>query len=408
MRWTNFFHVYQPPAWDEAIIRRAATEAYLPLINTLQRRPKVKVTLNVAGALIEQLTELGRHDVLTGWRQLAEAGQIELVGSAMYHPILPLLPTSEIVRQLDLQDQLGRSVFGAAFKPVGFYAPEMAYGPALEALLLERGYRWIILDEIAAGRGLDQIDFRRRYRTAGGLGLVFRNRYLSDYLSFGANIDQPEKALRAIQDDGRSRQELVTAMDGENLGHHRPGVDRLWELLVTWPEVSAATVSEYHQSLTTEEVLEPQASSWSSLAHEVSANIPYGLWNHPDNPIHKLQWQLTALVIDSVREAGRDPGYDAARRLLDRSLTSDKFWWASASPWWDMTIVIRETQRLADVLGPLTHLPPKIKNQAERLMQQTAATVELWNKTGLAKRRQATYLQQTGAVRFMGGKQVRA
>lgn len=406
MRWTNFFHVYQPPAWDEAIVRRVANESYLPLIAILQRHPKLHITLNITGALIEQLTELGLHDVLIGWRQLVEAGQVELVGSAMYHPILPLLPMTEAVRQLDLQDQLGRSVFGAAFKPAGFYAPEMAYGPTLEALLLERGYQWTILDEIAAGRGLGQIDFRRRYRTAGGLGLVFRNRFLSDYLSFGADIDRPERALRAIQDDRRSRQELVTAMDGEDLGHHRLGVDRLWELLVTRPGVTTATVSEYCRALTVEETLEPQASSWSSLVPEVSADIPYGLWNHPDNPIHKRQWELTYLAIDAVRQASRDSGYDAARRLLDRALTSDKFWWASASPWWDMTIVIRETQRLIDVIAPLTHLAPKIKNRAERLMQQVAATVERWDKTGLAKRRQETYLEQTGDVRYLGGRKI--
>ncbi|MBI5467161.1 MAG: hypothetical protein HY975_03025 [Candidatus Kerfeldbacteria bacterium] len=405
MRWTNFFHIYQPPAWDEAIVRRAANEAYLPLINILQRRPKLRVTLNITGALIEQLTELGLNNVLVGFRQLAEAGQVELVGSAMYHPILPLLPTEEIVRQIDLQESLCRSVFGRAFHPRGFYAPEMAYGPVLDRLLLDRGYEWIIVDEIASG-SIGQLRFDRQYTAASGLGLVFRNRHMSDYLSFGANIDQPEQAIATIQHDDRSRAELVTAMDGENLGHHRPGVDRLWELLATWPDVTSATVSEYRHDLPKVITLDPHPSSWSSLDYELRADIPYGLWNHPDNPIHKLQWQLTYLVIEAVGGANTDPGYDAARRLLDRALTSDKYWWASASPWWDMTIVIRETQRLIDVIAPLTHLSARIRNQSERLMQQVAATVELWDKTGLAKRRQATYLRQTGDVKYMGGQKI--
>lgn len=407
MRWSNFFHIYQPPAWDEAIIRRVSVEAYLPLVNILRQHRDVHITLNIAGALIEQLTALGLNEVLAGIRQLTERGQIELVGSAKYHPILPLLPAAEAARQIELQEEICRSVFGPAFHPRGFYAPEMAYSQSLEQLLLDRGYRWVILDEICSGHPLGQVPFDRRYYTAGGLEVVFRNRWLSDFLSFSATVERPEQTVEAIQGDPRSRIGLVTAMDGENLGHHRSGVDRLWEILVTWPDIETTTVSEHLAKLERKEPLAVRDGSWSSQPAEIQANIPFGLWNHPENPIHRLQWQLTHLVVTAVREAESDPAVEVARRLLDQALTSDKYWWASASPWWDMTIVIRETQRLADVLSTLTHLTPKTKNSAERLMQQVAMTVELWEKTGLAKRRQSTYLQNSGDVRYMGGQRLR-
>jgi len=406
MRWSNFFHIYQPPAWDETIIRRACNEAYQPLVNILQQHPEIKITLNVTGALLDQLTALGLGSVLQGIRQLAERGQIELVGSAKYHSILPLLPIDEAQRQIELQEEVCRQVFGPSFQPQGFYAPEMAYSSSLEKMLLDRGYTWIILDEICSGEPLGQTTLDKRYITPGGLGIVFRNRYLSDFLSFSATIDQPEKSVAAIQGDPRSQTGLVTAMDGENLGHHRAGVDRLWEILVTWPEMTTATISEYRKNLSVEEVIHLHDGSWSSQPKEMLANIPFGLWNHPENPIHKLQWQLTHHVISVVRAASEDPTYEVARRLLDQALTSDKYWWASASPWWDMTIVIRETQRLVDVLATLTRIQPKMMNTAERLMQQVATTVELWEKTGLAKRRQSTYLEKTGDVRYMGGKKV--
>lgn len=406
MRWSNFFHIYQPPAWDEAIVRRASAEAYIPLLNVLRQHPTLKITLNITGALIEQLTALGLGEVLTGIRQLAERGQIELVGSAKYHPILPLLPPEEIIRQIDLQTQTCRSVFGPAFAPVGFFAPEMAFASLLEPILLERGYQWVILDEICSGQPLGSTKFDAKYRTSRGLGVVFRNRYLSDFLSFSATIDQPERSVEAIQGDERSAAGLVTAMDGENLGHHRAGVDRLWEVLVTWPEIETVTVSEYRRGLKPEQTIVVHDGSWSSQPDELRSGIPFGLWNHPENPIHRLQWQLTHLVIKTVAESGSDPAVSVTRRLLDQALTSDKYWWASASPWWDMTIVIRETQRLVDVLSTLTHVAPRVMNSAERLMQQVATTVELWEKTGLAKRRQATYLQHTGDVRYMGGRRV--
>ena len=404
MRWSNFFHIYQPPAWDETIIRRACAESYEPLVNILRQHQEVKITLNITGALIDQLAALGLNSVLTGIRRLAENRQIELVGSAKYHPILPLLPPAEAIRQIELQEEVCRHAFGSVFAPQGFYAPEMAYSSSLEKILLDRGYRWVILDEICSGQPLGSVQFDRRYTTPGGLGVIFRNRYLSDFLSFSATIDQPEKSVAAIQQDPRSAGGLVTAMDGENLGHHRAGVDRLWEILVTWPEMATETLSEYRARLATEEMITPHDGSWSSQPEELLANIPFGLWNHAANPIHKLQWQLTHHVIAVVRAAAEDPTFEVARRLLDQALTSDKYWWASASPWWDVTIIIRETQRLVDVLATLTKVQPKIMNTAERLMQQVATTVELWEKTGLAKRRQNTYLEQTGAVHYMAGK----
>lgn len=406
MRWSNFFHIYQPPAWDEAIVRRATAEAYEPMVRILREHPSVHITLNITGALIDQLVALGLDRVLRDIRELTKKGQIELVGSAKYHPILPLLPINEARRQIELQAETCRKVFGDVFQPTGFFAPEMAYNPELESLLLDMGYSWIILDEVCSGQGIGKLAMNKRYTTPGGLGVVFRNRFLSDFLSFSAGIDHPELAVAAIQNDVRSSTGLVTAMDGENLGHHRVGVDRLWEVLVTWPEIEAVTISEYRQSLADEETLTVCAGSWSSQEHEIAAGVPFSLWKNPDNQIHTLQWQLTHTIIDAVEAAGNDPTHDIAQRALDQTLTSDKYWWASASPWWDMTIVIRETQRLADVLGSLTNPPMKALHAAERIMKQVATTAELWEKTGLAKRRQTSYLQTSGDVRFMGGAKV--
>ncbi|MBI2985026.1 MAG: hypothetical protein HYY50_05390 [Candidatus Kerfeldbacteria bacterium] len=408
MRWVNFFHIYQPPQWDEDIIRQAAAEAYWPLVHILERHPTVKITLNIAGALTEQLLELGYDDFLSAVRRLLERGQIELVGSASYHPILPLLPLHEVRRQIELQDELHRRVFGPAYAPKGFYPPEMAFQPELEPLLLEMGFQWVVLDELAVGDAIGQASPLKRYRTTSGLGVVIRNRPLSDYLSFSARLDDHRSAFETLSSDARSAAWLVTAMDGENLGHHRHGVDRLWEFTITHNRVTTATVSEYYRQLTTEMSVKLQASSWSSQIWELRSRVPYGLWNHPNNPIHQLQWELTNVIIATVHRSAVDPNFDAARRLLDRSLTSDKYWWASASPWWDMTIVIRETQKLADVVAPLTTVPTATKNQVARLMSQITKTSERWEKTGLAKRRQATYLRATGDVRYMGGRQVTA
>jgi len=400
MRWYNFFHIYQPPAWNEDIIRRVARESYQPILAILEKHGHLRITLHISGSLTEQLQALGLHSILDRIKQLVIGKQIELVGGAMYHPILPLLPTEEFRRQCELQHELHESVFGLR-SPQGFYCPEMAYDPRLEKTLVDMGYAWVILDELCGGKPLGELDLSHPYISTGGLKYIFRNRLVSDWLSFRSDIHQPAASADVIANDGRSRVALVTAMDGENLGHHRHGVDRLWEELVTAPTVETAVLSDLAASAS--QNLQPRSGSWSSQYYELSADIPFGLWSHPRHPIHQSQWELTYLVMKTIQASKQDPYYPAARRLLDRALCSDRYWWASAQPWWDPVIVIRETQKLADAVSPLASTPVSTKKAIEELMTDITTTVTNWEGAGLAKQRQATYLQGSGDVRYMGG-----
>ncbi len=405
MQWLNFFHIYQPPAWDEAIIRRVTNESYRPVLSILEAHPSLKITMNITAALSEQLEALELGDVLDRFRALIARGQVELVGSAMYHPILPLLPADEIRRQIQLQEAFHGRIFGPSFRPRGFYCPEMAYAPSLDPILRALGYEWIILDEVCGDGTVGRLPIDRPYTTPGGLRVIFRNRHISDYLSFSSDLGNPADGLRAISEDKRSRELLITAMDGENLGHHRHGVEKLWEFLVTYPGVTTATISEFVNAGPAAP-LSARAGSWSSQPRDIEHDIPYSLWSHPDNPVHRDQWALTNAVIKIVSAAASDPNYSAARRLLDRALASDRYWWASASPWWDLSIILRETQKLADAIGPLTSIPASSRNAVEQIVQQISVSVELWERTGLAKKRQQAYLEDTGDVRYMGGGQV--
>lgn len=406
MRWVNFFHIYQPPGWNEEIIRKVARESYQPIADVLRRNPNAKLTLNFSGSLIEQLAALGYDELLATYRRLIERGQIELVGTAMYHPILPLIPEAEIRRQIEFNHDIHQKIFGLKRFPKGFFAPEMAFAPSLVPVLQDLGFEWIVVDETVLQGRIGQARFDQRHQTDSGFTIVVRNHPVSNYFAFSTDIDNFELTHQTLTTDERSTNWLVTAMDGEIIGHHRPGADRLWEKLLQADDITTATISAYIDELKGREVVEPISSSWSSQESELERKIPFGLWDHPENPIHQLQWKLTRLVIDAVHRSLTDPAYAAARQLLDRALASDKYWWASASPWWDMPIVLRETQKLADVIDPLTTLPVEIKNQVAKCMDEVTKTVEHWERDGLAKQRQATYLKDTGAVRYMAGERV--
>jgi len=142
--WVNFLHFYQPPFLSPALLKIIIKESYEFILKHLEKYPNRKLTLNISGSLTEHLKKEDQS-VLNRLKKLVVDGQVELVSSAKYHPILPLLPLMEVKRQIKLHDDINRAVFGAAYQPTGFYLPEMAYSRPVAELLGERLWNTVIL-----------------------------------------------------------------------------------------------------------------------------------------------------------------------------------------------------------------------------------------------------------------------
>ncbi|CAN5755190.1 glycoside hydrolase family 57 protein [soil metagenome] len=85
-------------------------------------------------------------NLLPVFRELRDAGVLEIIGSAATHGLLPLLARSpEAVRaQVLIGCDVYREAFGA--DPAGFWLPECAYAPGLDRVLQEANVRWFVLD----------------------------------------------------------------------------------------------------------------------------------------------------------------------------------------------------------------------------------------------------------------------
>jgi 1,4-alpha-glucan branching enzyme len=85
-------------------------------------------------------------DLLGEFRKLREVGCLEIMASAATHGLLPLLQQSpEAVRA---QVLIGCDAYRDAFRadPAGFWLPECAYTPGLEAIMQEANLRWFVVD----------------------------------------------------------------------------------------------------------------------------------------------------------------------------------------------------------------------------------------------------------------------
>lgn len=403
MIWVNFFHAYQPPGWSPAVLDTVIAESYRPFFAWLDRHPNVHVTLNLSASLTEQLHARGADDVLRSIAQLAGRNQLELTGSAIYHPILPLLPESIVRRQIEENTKRNRELLGHIYAPRGFFPPEMAYASHLARSITGAGFSWILLDELSCRGTIGDIDFSPWYQDASApLILLFRNRVISDFLFFTADLTNPNDFWKHVEQDGRSHDELITAMDLENLGHHRPGLDRYWQELVEDPRATPLTVSEYLAQRPVHEPtrITPVTASWSTRPVDLSAGVPFPLWQHPDNPLHRLQWQLTNLVIEEI---GSAVTYCApnVQSKFDRVFASDQYWWASATPWWDVSIIQRGADALVAILRELGGSEPACA-RAQSLRDSLVELARSWHDQGVAEQRRRDFFRH-GETRRLGG-----
>ena len=131
MFWANFLHIYQPPTQKPYWINRITEESYRKIFRLLLENPDAKITMNISGVLLEFFDKYGHTDVIEMIKKLLLSGQLELTGSAKYHPLLPFLPEEEIIRQVKLNEETLRHYFGPQLKLQGFFPPEMGFSPEL-------------------------------------------------------------------------------------------------------------------------------------------------------------------------------------------------------------------------------------------------------------------------------------
>ena len=383
MYWANFLHMYQPAEQQPDILEAIVRQSYRPLLLGLERQRRARLTLNVNGALLELFDRDRYHDLIDILRQLGKEGRIEFTSSAKYHAFLPYLEQSEIVRQITTNNETNTFYLGPAYRPRGFFPPEMAYDEKLAPLVEELGFDWMILDEIACGGDGGQVDYANVYRVKGRkLKVFFRERRLSN-LIMSAVVRSGESLREAMREDLKTSRYVLTAMDGETFGHHRPGlVEMLFDVLGA-PEFELITVSDIPRYYPEEREVVPVTSTWASSRQDIEKGIQFLSWSDPDNSIHTWQWDFTKLVLDEVYAMDpRHPHYELVRNKMDAALSSDHLFWASGKPWWSVEMIEVGAYRLLDTLRRIPAVAPGKLEKARDFYENIISTAFNWQRSG--------------------------
>ena len=407
MIWSAFLHIYQPPWQKKEMTKKIAKQSYWRIVHILERRPQAKITLNINGTLTEQLAANGEMPLLRALGALAKRGQIEFVGSAKYHAILPLIPRKEVIRQIELNNLTNKKYFGQWYKPKGFFPPEMCWDNTLAPVLKKFGFDWVILDEIAVNPALKKTNniTTTCYDGASGLHFFFRSRFASDL--FTTAIVKSADHFLSLIGKRRAGDMLITAFDGENLGHHSPQMDNRFEEIIEHPSINMLTHSELFRVCSNHKRVSPGASSWSSRPQDIKRGIPYPLWLYPGNTLQKIQWDISNAALRFVRQK-KNEKYSIAQTLLDQALSSDQYWWASAMPWWGVEELLRGT---ALYLRAIEAIPLSSSTAASKEVHRQFIRLEslarLWHSSGKAGKIKKAFLRHESLERFFGGEKVK-
>ncbi len=357
------FHLYQPPWQTHEIFLKFFKESYEPLITLLENKKELKLTLNIIGALTEKLILEGKVNFINRIRNLVKKGQIELVGSAMYHPILPLIPEEHVVRQIQLNEEINNKYFKDEWKMAekrfgkrGFFIPEIAYSYDVAKIIEGQNFGWITLDKSGLG-SKEKVSFDRKYKLKdSNLNLLIRN----------SNITKEENKLLNYN---------VIIQDGEfELNENKDDLN--WNRFFndTWGENNYRflTAGEYFQEINQEELtVNPNPSNWQMTEEEFKKKSFYHIWKNDEDEIHTVLWDFLYKILELHDKHKNDSHVNLSSKELDKALSSCTWWWVDGRfNGYDPTSITHGLNILINVVRSLEDLNPKEKIEFEKIYSE--------------------------------------
>ena len=137
-------HNHQPVGNFGWVLSEVYGQAYLPLLEALERHPAVRLSLHYSGPLLDWL-RAERPEFIERLATLVNREQVEILGGGYYEPVLASLPERDRIGQLRrMADEL-EALFGK--RPGGAWLAERVWEPDLPTSLVAGGYAWTVLDD---------------------------------------------------------------------------------------------------------------------------------------------------------------------------------------------------------------------------------------------------------------------
>jgi alpha-amylase len=210
-------HHHQPVGNFPWVFQQVYEEAYLPLLEALERHEQVRLSLHYTGSLLDWMGE-AHPEFLRRVTALVRRKQIEMVGGGYYEPILPAIPDADKLGQIRKLSARVQSDFGTSVS--GMWLAERVWEPGLPGLLRKAGIEWTILDDVhLKSVGLEESDLYGYYATEDQSPIlkVFATSQALRYTVPWRPVHETIDLLRDLATNDGERI-LVMGDDGEKFG----------------------------------------------------------------------------------------------------------------------------------------------------------------------------------------------
>lgn len=191
-----------------------------------------KVHLSLSGTLLSTLSNPSFQSSVYGvvdcgsllWH-LQNRQIIDIIGTAFYYPVLPLIPSEDWVEHLDRWTALASHLFWRR-DFAGFWPPELGFTMELIPVLSAKGYRYVVVDSEHVKPLTPMTEAERRFRPhrvsyqGAEMIVVVRDRELSGLMLEGASAEAFRVRAQALT-SGLENPLIVTGSDGENGAWYR-------------------------------------------------------------------------------------------------------------------------------------------------------------------------------------------
>lgn len=364
-------HNHQPVGNFEFVAEEAYRKSYLPFMKTLERHPKIKITLHYTGILYH-FFERQHPEFIDMLRTLVDSGRAEILSGGFYEPVLATLPDDDKIGQISALSDYIRRMLG--YDARGMWLAERIWEPHLPKFIAEAGVNHVVVDDFhfkMAGLHDDELDGYHLTEEQDGVLRIFPG---SEKLRYLIPFHRPEETielLSGLRSTERNRL-AVMADDGEKFGvwpetyrtvYEEGWLDRFFTLLEQNSEwLETATFSDYlDKEPPRGKIFLPTASymemgEWAlptramkeyndalakaKFSPEFAGLRPFikgGIWRnflakYPEsNHMHKRMMMVSRKVrkaLDSVNTRGMKKNAAAARMLdhLYQSQCNDSYW----------------------------------------------------------------------------------
>ncbi|MCX8083130.1 MAG: glycoside hydrolase family 57 protein [bacterium] len=296
-------------------------------------------------------------ETINSYRNLMEAGQIEISISPMMHPILPLIYNTDIAKHTKTSLHIPEGLFSypedarrhikegiETYKtffdktPSGIWPSEGSLSNEILELFVEYGIRWTATDEHLLAETLSRPLVNREHYNIWDykdiISIFFRDHHISDMIGFSYQKMEENKSAIQLFDrlkhisEGHPNHILSIILDGENPWDFYPDYGRnflttLYEMLSSNTPIETITFSEALNKEINHSTLDRiSPGSWMGV------NFDNWIGKGPAN----RAWEILAQARRSVEESINSADERIKKQIIEYIMlaeSSDWFWWYS-------------------------------------------------------------------------------